>query len=64
MRQTIFVRNIPQQLLYEAYTFLKEQNLLPQYPKMQLLVSCTVADTCRLGIVYQKGHYKRFNKKS
>lgn len=56
MRQTIFVRNIPEIHIYEIYSFLKQHNFANTESKLiHSIVSCTGADTCRLGICLAKG---------
>ncbi|NOY36734.1 MAG: sulfite reductase subunit beta (hemoprotein) [Chlorobi bacterium] len=56
MRQNIRARNIPEQYLGNVYNFLNEINVLIHDPfLLNSLVSCTGADTCRLGICMSKG---------
>jgi sulfite reductase (ferredoxin) len=55
-RQNFFLRNIPEEYLGNVYTFLKELEVEVATPYfLNNLVSCTGADTCKLGICLSKG---------
>jgi sulfite reductase (ferredoxin) len=56
MRQNIHLRNIPEQYLGNVYNFLTEAGIETNIPLiLNSIVSCTGADTCRLGICLAKG---------
>ena len=56
MRQNIHLRNIPELYLGNIYNFLSKTGISTAEPLLlNTLVSCTGADTCRLGICLSKG---------
>ena len=56
MRQNMHLRNIPTAYLGNVFNFLKRKGILEVSPRfVNELVSCTGADTCRLGICLSKG---------
>src|SRR5665647_105858 len=56
MRQNIHLRNIPEQYLGNVYNFLSGIGVELHTPLLlNTLVTCTGADTCRLGICLAKG---------
>ena len=56
LRQNIHLRNIPEQYLGNLYNFLLNAGIKTAEPLLlNTLVSCTGADTCRLGICLSKG---------
>lgn len=63
MRQNIHLRNIPEQYLGNIYNFLLKTGINIGEPLLlNTLVSCTGADTCRLGICLSKGALSRLRK--
>ena len=55
-RQQLQFRNIPEKFLGNLYLLLKDLNIATELPTIiNNIVSCTGADTCRLGICYSKG---------
>jgi sulfite reductase (ferredoxin) len=59
MRQNLHLRNIPEKYLGNVYNFLSGIEVDLQVPQLlNTLVSCTGADTCRLGICLSKGARK------
>jgi len=55
-RQQLQFRNIPEKYLGNLYLLLKDLNIATELPAIiNNIVSCTGADTCRLGICYSKG---------
>jgi sulfite reductase (ferredoxin) len=55
-RQQLQLRNIPEIYLGNLYWLLNELNITTNLPGIiNNIVSCTGADTCRLGICYSKG---------
>jgi sulfite reductase (ferredoxin) len=55
-RQQLQFRNIPEKYLGNLYQLLNELNISTNLPGViNNIVSCTGADTCRLGICYSKG---------
>jgi len=55
-RQQLQFRNIPEKYLGNLYQLLNELNINTNLPGViNNIVSCTGADTCRLGICYSKG---------
>ena len=55
-RQQLQLRNIPEAFLPNVYQLLNELKLNTSLPRIiNNIVSCTGADTCRLGICYSKG---------
>lgn len=59
MRQQIFLRNIPEAEIYKIYQFLEKKAVSLSIPFLaNNIVSCTGADTCRLGICLAKGASK------
>jgi len=55
-RQQLQFRNIPEKFLGNLYLLLKNLNIATELPAIiNNIVSCTGADTCRLGICYSKG---------
>jgi len=63
LRQNIHLRNIPEQYLGNVYNFLKETGIIISEPLLlNTLVSCTGADTCRLGICLSKGALSNLRK--
>ena len=60
LRQNIHLRNIPEQYLGNIYDFLLKSGINISDPLLlNTLVSCTGADTCRLGICLSKGALSR-----
>jgi sulfite reductase (ferredoxin) len=56
MRQNVHLRNIPQQYLGNVYNFLTGLGIKTNTPLLlNSIVTCTGADTCRLGICLSKG---------
>lgn len=56
MRQNIHLRNIPEQYLGNVYNFLSAIGIDMHSPLLlNTMVTCTGADTCRLGICLAKG---------
>lgn len=56
VRQQLQLRNIPGNYLGNLFALLKELNINTTLPRViNNIVSCTGADTCRLGICYSKG---------
>ncbi|HEX2395441.1 MAG TPA: sulfurtransferase TusA family protein, partial [Bacteroidales bacterium] len=56
MRQNLHLRNIPDQYLGNVYNFINRLGIDIQTPLLlSTIVSCTGADTCRLGICLSKG---------
>ena len=56
MRQNLHLRNIPGQFLGNVYNFLIDLGMDTRKPLLlNTIVSCTGADTCRLGICLSKG---------
>jgi sulfite reductase (ferredoxin) len=56
VRQNVHLRNIPTEYLGNLYNFLKKIKVETNVPLLlNTLVSCTGADTCRLGICLTKG---------
>jgi len=63
-RQQLQFRNIPEKYLGNVYLLLKELNIPTELPVViNNIVSCTGADTCRLGICYSKGASLALRKK-
>ncbi|HJV76983.1 MAG TPA: sulfurtransferase TusA family protein, partial [Paludibacter sp.] len=63
-RQQLQVRNIPEKYLGNLYLLLKDLNVNTELPVViNNIVSCTGADTCRLGICYSKGASLALRKK-
>jgi len=63
-RQQLQVRNIPENYLGNLYLLLKDLNVGTGLPVVvNNIVSCTGADTCRLGICYSKGASLALRKK-
>ena len=63
-RQQLQVRNIPENYLGNLYILLKDLNVNTELPVIiNNIVSCTGADTCRLGICYSKGASLALRKK-
>jgi len=63
LRQNIHLRNIPEQYLGDVYNFLTETGIKINDPLLlNTLVSCTGADTCRLGICLSKGALSSLKK--
>jgi len=63
-RQQLQIRNIPEKYLGNVYLLLKELNIPTELPVViNNIVSCTGADTCRLGICYSKGASLALRKK-
>jgi len=63
-RQQLQIRNIPGKYLGNVYLLLKELNIPTELPVIiNNIVSCTGADTCRLGICYSKGASLALRKK-
>jgi len=63
-RQQLQIRNIPEKYLGNVYLLLKELNIPTELPVIiNNIVSCTGADTCRLGICYSKGASLALRKK-
>lgn len=55
-RQQLQFRNIPKAYLTNLYALLQKLNIETNHaPVINNIVSCTGADTCRLGICYSKG---------
>lgn len=55
-RQQLQLRNIPESYLGNLYQLLNELNISTNLPGViNNIISCTGADTCRLGICYSKG---------
>ncbi|NOY97137.1 MAG: sulfite reductase subunit beta (hemoprotein) [Chlorobi bacterium] len=64
MRQNIHLRNIPKQYIATVYNFLQEIGVdTTQSYILNSLVSCTGANTCRLGICLSKGASGRLREK-
>jgi len=63
-RQQLQLRNIPEAYLPNVFKLLNELNLNTSLPRIiNNVVSCTGADTCRLGICYSKGASLALRKK-
>lgn len=63
-RQQLQLRNIPEKYLSNVYLLLKDLNIGVGLPRIiNNIVSCTGADTCRLGICYSKGASLALRKK-
>lgn len=63
IRQNIHLRNIPEQYLGNIYNFLLKTGINIGEPLvLNTLISCTGADTCRLGICLSKGALSRLRK--
>ena len=63
-RQQLQLRNIPEKYLGNLYLLLKELHITTELPVIiNNIVSCTGADTCRLGICYSKGASLALRKK-
>lgn len=63
-RQQLQIRNIPETYLGNVYQLLNELNINTTLPRViNNVVSCTGADTCRLGICYSKGASLALRKK-
>ena len=63
-RQQLQLRNIPEKYLSNVYLLLKDLNIGVELPRIiNNIVSCTGADTCRLGICYSKGASLALRKK-
>ena len=63
-RQQLQLRNIPEVYLPNVFQLLTELNLGTSLPRIiNNIVSCTGADTCRLGICYSKGASLALRKK-
>jgi len=63
LRQNIHLRNIPEQYLGNVFDFLSKSGLNISDPLLlNTLVSCTGADTCRLGICLSKGALSNLRK--
>jgi sulfite reductase (ferredoxin) len=63
-RQQLQVRNIPEKYLGNLYLLLKDLKVSTELPVViNNIVSCTGADTCRLGICYSKGASLALRKK-
>jgi sulfite reductase (ferredoxin) len=63
-RQQLQIRNIPENYLGNLYLLLKDLNVNTELPVIiNNIVSCTGADTCRLGICYSKGASLALRKK-
>jgi len=63
-RQQLQIRNIPERYLGNLYLLLKDLNIPVELPLIiNNVVSCTGADTCRLGICYSKGASLALRKK-
>ncbi len=63
-RQQLQLRNIPEKYLGNLYLLLQDLNVPVQLPFIiNNVVSCTGADTCRLGICYSKGASLALRKK-
>ncbi|MDD4971336.1 MAG: sulfurtransferase TusA family protein [Paludibacter sp.] len=63
-RQQLQLRNIPEKYLGNLYLLLKELHVSTELPAIiNNIVSCTGADTCRLGICYSKGASLALRKK-
>ena len=64
MRQNIHLRNIPKQYAATVFNFLQKTGVdTAQSYILNALVSCTGANTCRLGICLSKGALGRLRKK-
>ncbi|MCD7964019.1 MAG: sulfurtransferase TusA family protein [Rikenellaceae bacterium] len=56
VQQNIILRNIPESFLFQTYSHIHSINPEIKYPLLtNNIVSCTGADTCRLGICLSKG---------
>src|ERR1035437_9924279 len=63
-RQQLQIRNIPEKYLGNLYLLLKDLKVPVELPFIiNNVVSCTGADTCRLGICYSKGASVALRKK-
>jgi sulfite reductase (ferredoxin) len=63
-RQQVQFRNIPEKYLSNLYLLLNDLNIATELPAIiNNIVSCTGADTCRLGICYSKGASLALRKK-
>lgn len=63
-RQQLQFRNIPKKYLSNLYLLLQDLNITTELPAIiNNIVSCTGADTCRLGICYSKGASLALRKK-
>ena len=63
-RQQLQLRNIPEKYLSNVYLLLKDLTVSVELPRIiNNIVSCTGADTCRLGICYSKGASLALRKK-
>jgi Sulfite reductase, beta subunit (hemoprotein) len=63
-RQTIQLRNIPNEYLSNLYRALQTIGIETKYPLLiNNILSCTGADTCRLGICLSKGAVKALREK-
>jgi sulfite reductase (ferredoxin) len=64
VRQQLQLRNIPEDYLANVYLLLNELGINTGLPAViNNIVSCTGADTCRLGICYSKGASLALRKK-
>jgi len=64
VRQQLQLRNIPEDYLANVYLLLNELGISTELPAViNNIVSCTGADTCRLGICYSKGASLALRKK-
>jgi len=64
VRQQLQLRNIPEDYLANVYLLLNELGINTGLPAIiNNIVSCTGADTCRLGICYSKGASLALRKK-
>jgi sulfite reductase (ferredoxin) len=64
VRQQLQLRNIPEDYLANVYLLLNELGISTEFPAViNNIVSCTGADTCRLGICYSKGASLALRKK-
>ncbi len=64
MRQNIHLRNIPKQYIAMVFNFLQKTGVdTAQSYILNALVSCTGANTCRLGICFSKGALGSLRKK-
>lgn len=63
-RQQLQLRNIPEAYLPNVFQLLNDLNINTSLPRIiNNVVSCTGADTCRLGICYSKGASLALRKK-
>ncbi len=63
-RQNLQLRNIPEAYLTNVYALLKELHFDIDHPFLaNNIISCTGADTCRLGICFSKGLQEAIRKR-